>query len=106
MDGRSAAANDGGNGGSDMIIAFGGLITAHAVVKRSKKPFIVMIGHLPDSSDFALSDNENYYGGIDLHTAPRRIMITLTQSALFIKQTGIVELGEPIGRPAGEASVN
>ena len=37
---------------------------------------------------------------------PRRIMITLTHSALFIKQTGIVELGEPIGRPAGDASVN
>jgi hypothetical protein len=72
-DGVNTLNNSIANGGSDMIVAFGGLITAHAVVKRSKKPFIVLVGHLPDNSDFSLTDNENYLGGIDLHTASSNI---------------------------------
>jgi hypothetical protein len=54
---------------ADIIVAVGGLVAAHAAVLRSDVPFLVLIGRVPESDDFALTDNENYRGGIDLRAA-------------------------------------
>jgi hypothetical protein len=57
-----------GMDGADIIVAVGGVGAAHAVVKRSQKPFLVVIGQVPDAQDFSLEDNDNYLGGVDLHS--------------------------------------
>jgi hypothetical protein len=50
--------------GVDLIIATGGLVSAHAAVKRSThKPFLVLFGTKPN---FDLSSNPNYRGGVNL----------------------------------------
>jgi hypothetical protein len=58
----------GGANPANIIVAVGGLVSAHAAVARAKVPFLVLIGRIPDASDFTLGDNENYCGGVDLHT--------------------------------------
>jgi hypothetical protein len=57
-----------GANAANIIVAVGGLVSAHAAVVRAKVPFVVLIGRIPDASDFTLGDNEHYCGGIDLHT--------------------------------------
>jgi hypothetical protein len=54
---------------ADIVIALGGLVAAHAAVDRAEKPFLVLIGRVPEESDFVLTDNPNYMGGVNLHTA-------------------------------------
>jgi hypothetical protein len=53
---------------ADFIVALGGLVSAYAAVQFAEKPFLVLVGRRPDSTDFALEDSEFFFGGIDLHT--------------------------------------
>jgi hypothetical protein len=54
---------------ADIIVAVGGLLAAHAAVQRSDVPFLVLIGRLPESTDFELTDNDQYRGGINQRAA-------------------------------------
>jgi hypothetical protein len=64
----------------DLIIAAGGVVTAHAAVKeRVTKPFVVLVGHGAQFLD-ETDRNYNYCGGINLNTisqnpARRRFLI-------------------------------
>jgi hypothetical protein len=55
------------NRDADIIIAAGGLMAAHAAVQEADKPFLVLIGRIPETGDFVLTDNENYRGGVNLN---------------------------------------
>jgi hypothetical protein len=55
------------NKDADIIIAAGGLMAAHAAVQEADKPFLVLIGRIPEMGDFVLTDNENYRGGVNLN---------------------------------------
>jgi hypothetical protein len=62
------------NKDADIVVALGGLVAAHAGAKLVKdKPLLVLIGRVPEKSDFDLTDNENYLGGVDLHTAQNNV---------------------------------
>jgi hypothetical protein len=56
------------NAAVTLIIVAGGLAAAHAAVQKSEKPFLVLIGRIPESSDFVLTDNDQYFGGVNLNT--------------------------------------
>ena len=56
------------NNTADLIISLGGLVSAYATVQEAEKPFLVLLGRKPESTDFALEDNANFCGGVDLHT--------------------------------------
>jgi hypothetical protein len=53
---------------ASLIIALGGLVSAHAAVQNSTIPFLVLTGRVPEESDFTLLENTYYCGGVDLHT--------------------------------------
>jgi hypothetical protein len=55
------------NKDADIIIAAGGLMAAHAAVQKADKPFLVLVGRIPETDDFVLTDNENYRGGVNLN---------------------------------------
>jgi hypothetical protein len=51
-----------------VLVAVGGLVAAHPVVQRTtKSPFLVLVGRIPEASDFSFTDNDNYCGGVELH---------------------------------------
>ena len=54
-------------GGATVVVAVGGLMSAHPVVEKATQPFLVLIGRIPEAADFSLTDNENYKGGVELH---------------------------------------
>jgi hypothetical protein len=54
---------------AEIIVAVGGLLAAHAAVERSKVPFLVLIGRVPETCDFDLTDNDQYRGGINQRAA-------------------------------------
>jgi len=62
------------NGDRDvkLIVAVGGLVSAFAATKHSTKPFLVIIGQVPATDDFALPDPTamppTYCGGINLNS--------------------------------------
>jgi hypothetical protein len=49
------------------MVAVGGLVSAHPVVQKSTLPFLVLIGRIPEETDFSLKDNDGYRGGVELH---------------------------------------
>jgi len=55
-----------GANSADIIVAVGGLVSAHAAVKESDSWFIVLVGRTPEDGDFALTDNPKYLGGVTL----------------------------------------
>jgi hypothetical protein len=61
------------NKSADIIVVVGGLAAAHSAVQKAQKPFLVLIGRIPEEGDFVLADNENYLGGVNLHTVQDNI---------------------------------
>ena len=56
----------------DLLVAAGGLVSAIALAKSSAgaaKPFLIIVGGLPNNPGNNLSNNNNLIGGVNLHTA-------------------------------------
>jgi len=56
----------------DLLVAAGGLVSAIALAKSragAAKPFLIIVGDLPNHPGNDLSNNNNLIGGINLHTA-------------------------------------
>jgi hypothetical protein len=93
--------------GADILVAVGGLVAAHAVVQRSDKPFLVLIGRLPESSDFSLVENLKFRGGVNLNTVHHNFQRRDRLRARFptIAQSDVWLLYNPNSR-IGKSEVN
>jgi hypothetical protein len=49
-----------------LIVAVGGLVSAFAAAKHSEKPYLVLIGQMPDVGDFDFDMDGQFCGGINL----------------------------------------
>jgi hypothetical protein len=69
----------------NVIVATGGLVSAHAAVKNSQhKPFLVLFGTKPE---FDLSSNPNYRGGVNLDMIAK----DAERNAKLCSMTGIAD---------------
>jgi hypothetical protein len=87
----------------DVIIAAGGLVSAHAAVKEKiKKPFLVLLGHTPDFTLDPTDANYAYRGGVSLDTVGqnnKRNAHTCNQFGLLPNQVCLIF--NPKGRMHG-----
>jgi hypothetical protein len=67
-----------------LIVAAGGLVSAHAAWKKSTKPFIVLIGTTPN---FAIGSNSNYRGGVNLDIIAKNT----DRNAALCKMPGVTD---------------